>query len=229
MGYLETAGQFAFLDRKRQLLMGHSKEFLILLEDYLSVPSLEFELAKGAQFSSVDPTIERQGLEAQFRHLFSLKKKDQEVGCHDLLDLHRHLESSNTDPIRRHLVSPVCSTHSPLAPPFILSALERFFEWVHCDAFAEMHPIQQMTLSQMRLYEIYPFQHFSDHTVCLFSYHFLLTNDYLTPFYRLREVAKFRESLAKALVFSTEELVILNARACERSYDVILKKMGKSD
>ena len=84
-----------------------------------------------------------------FSFLLKLSGRIKELNEQDLLELHHHLTLNSPVGYRDKNAQPVIPDHIPLAPANIASAIERFFEWVRSPSFSEMHPIQQMTLSQI--------------------------------------------------------------------------------
>jgi hypothetical protein len=104
--------------------------------------------------------------------------------------------------------------------------MDRFFEWVRSPSFADMHAVAQMSLSQMRLYEINPFLHHSPLIVSLFSHYFLLKGEYLVPLYEIKELPKFYQALEEAFQLSSEALVRFNVQACQRAYEHVLARIG---
>jgi len=82
-----------------------------------------------------------------------------------------------------------------------------------------------MTLSQIRLCEIQPFEQHSPVTISLFCLLFLLRGGYLIPLYRVQELADYHRALEQAFLLSTEDLVRFNTRACQRSYEYALTNL----
>jgi hypothetical protein len=99
-----------------------------------------------------------------------------------------------------------------------MGSLRRFFDWVQADGFREMHPVEKMTLCQIRLCEILPFQWCSVPLAMVFSWCFLLEKKYLVPSYPMAQRMDFDEALGQAFSFSTSELLAFNLDACQRSY-----------
>jgi len=67
---------------------------------------------------------------------------------------------------------PAQGKHASEAAPaeMVSRALARLFEWIGSEAFAELHPVEQMTICQARLAEIAPFERFSNSACDLFSF-----------------------------------------------------------
>ena len=225
MNSLKTAIQFLPLNRKKAALAQRvsSSELSDLIRKRLAQPLIEFELSKVRQQHSLTSTGEPSWgqMETMLDHLLFLDTKIGRFDLSDLLQLHRFLVPEGPCLLRQHPISPLSHPHEPLPPVLISSALSRFFEWSQSPAFAELHAVEQMTLSQMRLYEIYPFEHFSEITISLFSCYFLLADGYLLPLYEVVEVAEFYSALDSAFAFSTQSLIDLNLRACQRAYQAL--------
>ena len=103
-------------------------------------------------------------------------------------------------------------------------ALDRFFEWTSSPGFAELHVVAQVTVTQVRLHEIYPFGEGTEVAVSLLAHWFLLAQGYLLPAYRFADAAEFDQALEAGLDFRTEDLVNLNLRALGRAYDLGLER-----
>ena len=222
---LQTVVQFLPLNRKKAALdqRAGSSELSDLIRKQLAPPLIEFELSKVRQQHSSSPTGEPSlgQMETMLDHLVSFDTKIERLDLADLLQLHRFLVPEDRCLLRQHPISPLSPSHEPLPPVLISSALSRFFEWSQSPGFAELHAVEQMTLSQMRLYEIYPFESFSEITISLFSYYFLLADGYLLPLYEMVEVAECSSALDSAFAFSTQSLINLNLRACQRAYQAL--------
>lgn len=222
---MKTSIQFQSLNRKKSVLDArtNTRQFRDLIRKHLGEELLKIELSKARRYPPSAPKEEPslQQLERTLDHLLDLDRKVSELQLSDLLDLHKCLVPEDAE-LRQHPVPPLGSNHDPLPPTAIASALSRFFEWSQSSGFDELHALEQMTLSQIRLYEIYPFETFSPVTISLFSYYFLLADGYLLPCYRAGEVSEFYTALNAGLAFSTPDLINLNLRACERAYDLVL-------
>lgn len=108
----------------------------------------------------------------------------------------------------------------------VAGALARLFEWLGSEAFAEMHPVEQMTLCQARLSEIAPFERHSAATSDLFSFLIVNLGAGLLPFYTASDADAFEKALDEALrLVVTKPLVDLNAKACERTCDALMGKL----
>lgn len=221
---LKTAIQYGPLHGKKAELEARldPSQRRTLMRKRVVPPLLGFELARLRQHAGVVRTVEPRldQLEGMVEFLVHLGKKVAELGLEDLLRLHRLLAPGD-DLLRRNSGTPLSSHHEPLAPSAISSALVRFFEWIQSPSFSEIHPVEQMTLCQLRLYDIYPFEVFSEVTTSLFSYYFMAAEAFLLPVYRLEELPDFYAALDAAFAFSTQGLIDFNLRACVRSYEVM--------
>ena len=154
-----------------------------------------------------------------------LTKAMDELDSTDLLDLQELLVPDQENSYRQSSSQPLTSTHQPVDPALIPGAMDRFFEWVRSPSFGDMHAVAQMSLSQMRLYEIGPFVDHSPLIVSLFSYYFLLKGKYLVPLYEVGEVPRFYQALKEAFQLSSEALVRFNVQACQRAYEHVLGRI----
>lgn len=226
---LRTGVQFAALNRKKLELAKRSDESggREIARRCLAPRLLDFELSKLRQRiltpAVMEPPSER--LEQAFDYLIDFHKSAGELDLSDLLELHTILEPAGRAGLRRDPAEPLTPLHQPLDAATVSGALTRFLEWVQSQAFSEMHPVEQVTLAQIRLYEIYPFEVFCELTVSLFSYTFLVAAGFLPPLYEAAELPDFYLALDAAFAFSTQGLVNLNAKACERAYDCALRNI----
>jgi len=161
--------------------------------------------------------------------LVSLLNQDQEVARlspQHLLDLYRLLQPTPAVTYRAEPVAPISPAHEPMDAEMIPGAMERFFGWVQSPGFTELHAIQQMTVAQMRLFQIHPFSEGSQEVVSVFSQYFLVRNGYLPALLRLEDIASFYQALDQAFQFSSETLLQLNIGATQRSYRCLQKVLG---
>ena len=221
---LRSSIQFASLNRKKQMLEEREQDPLALTRERLLPHLLEFEMAKARRLSrcvqirEIDPPSF-----ANVSQEFLLLQLDPTTAqIEDLLQLQRLTGSSEASALRSVSVAPICRNHTPVIPQMIGLALDRFFDWVRSPSFSELHPVEQMTLSQMRLCEIYPFEESCEVAVSLFSCLFLSARGYLLPLFELHELRPFYAALEAAFAFSTSELVGLNLGAVERAYELAL-------
>ncbi len=231
---LQLAAQLASLDEQRERLGDRTTDLRSLIDHYLAPPLLEYELSKvhdpvGAGAPGPEqghPEISRSQGEVLFSAVMDLTKSIDELESSDLLHLQELLIPDQEDSYRKSSTQPLNTTHEPLDPVLIPGAMDRFFEWVRSPSFADMHAVGQMSLSQMRLYEINPFAHHSPLIVSLFSYYFLLKGKYLVPLYEVEELPQFYQALQEAFQLSSEALVRFNVQACQRAYEHVLGKVG---
>ena len=140
-----------------------------------------------------------------------------------LFALHGAILPSPRTQLRVIPVEPLCPAHAPLDAAAVGPALDRFFEWSSSPSFAEMHVVQRVTVTQVRLHEIYPFGQGTEVSVSLLAHWFLLAEGYLLPAYRFAEAAEFDQALYAGMEFRTEGLVNLNLRALGRAYNLGLE------
>ena len=224
---LQLAAQLSSLDEQRDLLGKRTTDLRSLIDHYLAPPLLDYELGK------VDRKCPEQGQtevsrsqgEVLLSAVMDLTKAIDELEPTDLLHLQELLIPDQEDSYRKSSIQPLSTTHEPVDPVLIPGAMDRFFEWVRSPSFADMHAVAQMSLSQMRLYEIDPFVHHSPLIVSLFSYYFLLKGKYLVPLYEVEELPRFYQALKEAFQLSSEALVRFNVQACQRAYEHVLGKV----
>ncbi len=223
---LQSALQFASLDQQRQLLDKQAADLRSLIHKELAPQLIEYELGKVShQVPQLDESeVPRSQAAAMFSAVLGLDKALEELDSSDLFHLYDLVGADQRNPYRQTPSQPLTSTHEPVEAALVPRAVDRFFEWVRSPSFADLHAIQQMSLSQMRLYEIHPFPKYSQLTVSLFSYYFLLKADYLVPLYEVGELAKFYQALGQAFMLSSEALVHFNLQACQRAYEHVLSR-----
>ena len=221
---LRSSIQFSSLNRKKQMLDEREQDSAALTRERLLPRLLEFEMAKTRRLSRYAQTRESDppSLTNLSREFLLLRLEPITAQIENLLQLQRLTTSSEASALRSASVAPICPNHTPIIPQMIGPALDRFFDWVRSPSFSELHPVEQMTLSQMRLCEIYPFEESCEVAVSLFSCLFLSTRGYLLPLYEFHELRPFYAALEAAFAFSTSELVGLNLGAVERAYEVAL-------
>lgn len=227
---LQSALQFASLDQQRQLLDKQAADLRSLIHKELAPQLIEYELGKVShQVPQLDESeVPRSQAAAMFSAVLGLDKALEELDSSDLFHLYDLVGADQRNPYRQTPSQPLTSTHEPVEAALVPRAVDRFFEWVRSPSFADLHAIQQMSLSQMRLYEIHPFPKYSQLTVSLFSYYFLLKADYLVPLYEVGELAKFYQALGQAFMLSSEALVHFNLQACQRAYEHVLSRISHS-
>jgi hypothetical protein len=220
---LKSAVQFINLDRKKLLFQ---KKRLIFKDSnfrHLIPEVLEF-LAGGAEGwpNEIAREAVRQGLREACELAINRAGDTRLLEMSDLLVLHKKIAGSEKGFFRVAGASTLSPALEPIEPELVARALGRFFEWAGSPSFQEMHPVEQMTVSQVRLFELQPFQEHSEMTSFVFSSLFLLKKGYLLPLFRSREVSEFRQAMLSALEkFETAPLISLNLKACERAYDAV--------
>jgi len=225
---LKTAVQFHSLDQKKQRLGGQESDLQALIREHLILHSSNAESSSNnlPYLATSAEEISTSQASTMFSFLLELDRKIEELDASALLGLYHSLVAEPAGGYRNEEVQPLISSHVPLAPSGIVPALDRFFEWVRSPSFSEMHPVQQMTLSQIRLCEIYPFSRHCQVTISIFSSYFLLAQVFLPPLYRADQSSDFRRALEQALLFSTQPLIDLNFEACRRAYDFVLSRVN---
>jgi len=230
---LQLAAQLASLDQQKQRLGKRTTDLRSLIDHYLAPTLLKYELSKvGDPGGTGAPSpeqgqreVSRSQAEGLLSAVMDLTKAMDELDSTDLLDLQELLVPDQENSYRQSSSQPLTSTHQPVDPALIPGAMDRFFEWVRSPSFADMHAVAQMSLSQMRLYEINPFLHHSPLIVSLFSHYFLLKGEYLVPLYEIKELPKFYQALEEAFQLSSEALVRFNVQACQRAYEHVLARI----
>ena len=218
---------FASLDRRRDSLVEagewpHANQKLIQ-------SLVEFELAKSGQ--SLGRTVSRQEgtrsrLQTALQGITRLDKPLDLLQLEDLLGLQRLLSANRCASFRQAPQTPLCTSHFPIRPSQIRPALRQLFEWVGSQSFAELHPLQQAALAQVRLYEIYPFETCGECSISIFSYYFLVAGSFLLPSPVVSEMPRFYRALEMAFGLDTHPLVELNLKNCWRSYELIAPVTG---
>ncbi len=230
---LQLAAQLASLDQQKQRLGKRTTDLRSLINRYLAPPLLDYELSKVSDPSGVGAPGPEQGQrevsrsqgEVLLSAVMDLTKARDELDSTDLLHLQELLVPDLEKSYRQNSSQPLTSTHEPMDHALIPGAMDRFFEWVRSPSFADLHAVEQMSLSQMRLYEINPFLHHSPLIVSLFSHSFLLKSEYLVPLYEVEGLPKFYQVLDEAFQLSSEALVRFNVQACQRAYEHVLGKV----
>ncbi len=231
---LQLAAQLASLDQQKQRLGKRTTDLRSLIDRYLAPTLLKYEVSKvGDPGGTGAPSpeqgqreVSRSQAEGLLSAVMDLTKAMDELDSTDLLDLQELLVPDQENSYRQSSSQPLTSTHQPVDPALIPGAMDRFFEWVRSPSFADMHAVAQMSLSQMRLYEINPFLHHSPLIVSLFSHYFLFKGEYLVPLYEIKELPKFYQALEEAFQLSSEALVRFNVQACQRAYEHVLGRIG---
>ena len=188
----------------------------------LAEPVGRFEALRCSRFSW-DPGLDSKTIQQLLHCVLDWRKELAELSPDDLYELHSLIP--RTDPgrgLRQNQGPELFGEHSPLSPEFVEKALSRFFVWVSSDSYAEIHPVKQSILCQLRLLEIMPFSSYSHLVSVIFSDYFLTRTDHLLPTYKEHEMALYEAAIVEAFDFSTDSLVELHLKACLRSYTRIL-------
>lgn len=126
-----------------------------------------------------------------------------------------------TDPL-----TPYCENHQPVDPPQIPAALARFFEWIGSEGFGQLHALEQMVVTQLRLLEVAPFQHFSLSTASLYGYWTLTKLGYPWPSWQAGAARDFFNSLPPSFLFLTSELLQVLVDGYEASLECAGSAIG---
>ena len=214
--------EFAALKRCQRRLKALGQAAAQVNRTLLAEPVGSFEALRCSRFSW-DPGLDSKTIEKALHCVLDWSKELAELSPDDLYELHSLIPRS--DPgrgLRQKKGSELFGKLSPLAPEFAEKALSRFFVWVSSDSYAEIHPVKQSILCQLRLLEIMPFSRYSHLVSVIFSHYFLTRTDHLLPTYEEHELVLYEEALVEALDFSTDSLVELHLGACLRSYARVL-------
>ena len=221
--------QFAALNSSRIRLKATDQSPNQINRRVLAEPVSRFESLRCARFGW-EPESGWEVIEPLLQCILSWSKKPPQLSPEDLTELRFLLPVDGVGGVLRERPGPpLFGQHPVLSPELVERGLSRFFEWVSSDSYAEIHPVEQATLCQLRLLEISPFSSYNHLVAIVFSYSFLSGSDYLWPTYQEHEMAGYATSMLEALSFSTAELVELNLRACLRSYDQILSRPVQLD
>jgi len=115
---------------------------------------------------------------------------------------------------------PFVRGHRPVDPRLLEIRLKRFFEWTATSAFGQLQPLLQLTLTQVRLFELLPWRELSAVLCFWFGVLPLLEAGYLLPAYTEGHLTRLRSALTHGFAFDTAPLVGLNLDAALRSYEL---------
>ena len=122
--------------------------------------------------------------------------------------------------LRQARARPFVGGHQPVDPRLLEIRLTRFFEWTATSAFGQLQPLLQLSLTQVRLFELLPWRKLSGVLCFWFGILPLLEAGYLLPAYTEGHLARLRAALAQGFAFDTTPLVGLNLDAALRSYEL---------
>lgn len=198
-------------------------------EPILTAPMLAYEAVTSrpgpkrlSSQSRIEPASEE--LLQALHFLFARRWSRTEIQLQDMLELHQILTGSSE--FREKAAQPLCPNHQVHAPKSISRALDRLFEWSVSPGFGELHPVEQASLVQVRLYEIQPFPDAGETTANFFSFVFALAGGFPPPLYRPVQRPELWRALEGAFSFVTGPLVDLNRQGVLRSYDLILAELS---
>lgn len=207
---MRTALRFAALARKKQLFEAVNSDSRELLRQRILPGLVEFEAFRGGVAERV--------VWGGFRLLLQVARGGRSPDLKGLFALRDAVVPGTKAGLRLVSAKPLSPAHAPLEPGAVRPALDRFFEWTSSPGFAEMHAVEQVTVTQVRLHEIYPFGEGTEVSVSLLAHWLLLAQGYLLPAYRFADAGEFDRALEAGLEFRTEDLVNLNLRALGRAY-----------
>ena len=209
---MRTVLGFAALARRKQLFEAGNSDSRELLRQRILPGLVEFEAYRGGLAERV--------VSAGFRFLLQAARGGRRPDLEGLIALRDAVIPGTKAGLRLVPAKPLFPAHAPLGPGAVGPALDRFFEWTSSPGFAEMHVVQQVAVTQVRLHEIYPFGEGTEVAVSLLAHWFLLAEGYLLPAYRSADAGAFDRALEAALEFRTEDLVISNLQALGRAYNL---------
>ena len=212
---VRTALGFAALARKKQLFDAGNRDSRELLRTRILPGLVEFEGLRGG--------LPEPAVSAGFHRLLRMARDGRHPDRKGLMAVHDAILPGARPGLRLVAAQPLCPAHAPLEPVAVGPALDRFFDWTSSPSFAELHVVGQVTVTQIRLHEIYPFDRGTEVAVSLLAHWFLLAEGHLLPAYRSADAAEFGQALDAGLEFRTEDLVNLNLRALGRAYNLALQ------
>ncbi|MFB3901962.1 MAG: hypothetical protein ACE15E_00775 [Acidobacteriota bacterium] len=221
---LRSFFQFAPLERKLRQVAGKS-DWKERIKASAGPPLVDYELAKARLWEATTPPSSR--LAACLDAITAPAREPRPPQEADLLELQSCLLDRPVQgrEFRQGTGGAVIEGQVRLDATAVPRALGRFFEWTASEAFSEMHALEQMTLCQVRLYEIWPFEMYSGLTADFFSLRVLYLRTSLLPLFTVEETDDFHKALSKAFGFVTKPLVDFYLRACERACDLILRQL----
>lgn len=222
---LRSFFQFAPLARKMRQLAEKSPDWKAQISGLCRPALIEYELAKAQRWQGETPALSC--LAACLNVVTAPARPVSELNQVDLLQLNAGLlgPDDGVTSFRQRSGPQILEGHLCLEPAVVERALARFFEWIASEAFAEMHPIEQASLCQLRLYEIWPFETYSWLTADLFALRVLYLGTSLLPLFTIEEAVEFQDALSQALGLVTKPLVDLYVRACERTCDQVERQL----
>ena len=208
-----SGAQFVSLERKKQQALRGGTNLRAFSRQHLVPRMVEFEQLRFRARGRPEE-IDAAAIEESFSLLLSWKHGVEEMSEQQLMAL----GPAGKAPWRQGPVSPLTASHAPLDAVAVPRALKRFFEWIQSPSFSQLHPLEQLTLSQMRLLEIYPFSG-CEPAIFAFSCYYLLAADHLLPWYDPAELPRLEQAWEEAFQLNTEPMLRFHLDACERAYD----------
>jgi len=217
--------QFAPLERKLRQVAERSPDWKGQIKTLAGPPLIRYELEKARRWDISSPSASRLGDCLDL--VTAPAQPAEELSQAYLLQLQALLldHAAGDTEFRQGAGTRVSEGHVCLDPTAVPRALARFFEWTASEAFAQMHALEQMTLCQVRLYEIWPFDAYSGLTVDFFSLRVLYLKMSLVPLLAPEQTGEFQEALSEAFGFVTKPLVDFYLRACDRACEQVLRQL----
>lgn len=222
---LRSFVQFAPLERKLRQVAERSPDWKIWNKRLTGPALIEYERAKAMRWEVAPPDAAR--LQACLELVTAPVISVDGLTEADFVEFAALLLNRAVDEtdLRQGVGSRISDGHVCLDPAAVPRALARFFEWTTSQAFAEMHALEQMTLCQVRLYEIWPLELYSGLAADFFSLRVLYLKTSLLPMLTAEDTDDFQEALSEAFGFVTKPLVDFYLRACQRACDEVLRQL----
>ena len=213
---LRTALLFASFDRRCGSLPAREDATRMKLVSEIVDRVVLFEIDRIRRFDSQAKERKlKRSIEEGIRYVIAAGKPGYQASIEDLQELGCRVVGGPNSGFR--VADPEPGQRPLLPARSIPGALTRLFDWLQSPAFAEMHPVEQMTVCQARLFEVAPFPILNDTITGFFSYLFPWSRLGLLPLFESHELGPFYAALQDAVSLETGPLVEMNLRACERT------------
>jgi hypothetical protein len=220
---LRSAMMFAAFDRRCANLPAGEDAARIKNLSKLVSELVFFETSRIRRF---DPRANertlRRSVEGGLRYVMATGASGYQAKLADLEELARRVTGKSNVELRDADQAPGQYTRLPARS--IPAALGRLFDWLQSPAFAEMHPVEQMTVCQARLHEIAPFAALSETVTSCFSYFFPWSRFGLLPLYEMHELSALYAALGDAVSLQTGPLVEINLKACQKACSLLTER-----
>ncbi len=165
----------------------------------------------------------KRSIEESLRYVIATGKPGYQASLQDLEEVGRRVAAGQNSGFR--VTDAEQGGQRALVPArSIPGALTRLFDWLQSPAFAEMHPVEQMTVCQARLFEVAPFPVLNDTITAFFSYLFPWSRFALLPLFEAHELGPLYSALQDAVSLQTGPLVEMNLKACERACEFLTER-----